>query len=92
MNARLDRICAKAVAARPVAAVPPGFAGRVMAHVRERATEALDGWFVRRVAMPIMAGGGAASLGLGLAWMWLVQAGYAAEASALLTGNALAGF
>lgn len=92
MNAKLDRICARTVGARPVATIPPGFAGRVMAHVRERAAEALDGWFLRRVAMPIMAGGGAASLGLGLAWMWLWQAGYMAEVSVLLSGNSWAGF
>lgn len=92
MNARMDRVCSKVVGSRPVVQVPPGFAGRVMAHVRERAAEALEGWFVRRVALPIMAGGGAASLGLGLAWFWLWQAGYAAELSVILSGNTWAGF
>lgn len=92
MKERLDRICAKVVSSRPVAAVPPGFAGRVMAHVRERAEQALDGWFLRRVAVPLMAGGGAASLGLGLAWVWLWQAGYTAELSLLVSGHPWAGF
>jgi hypothetical protein len=92
MNERLERILAGAVKARPAADIPPGFAGRVMAHVRERAAEGLDNWFVRRVAMPLMAGGGAASLGFGLAWLWLWQAGYLAEATLLITGNPLAGF
>lgn len=92
MNGTMDRICAGVVAARGQVAVPPGFAGRVMAHVRERAEAALDGWFVSRVAMPLMAGGGAASLGFGLAWMWLWQAGALTEASFLLTGDLLAGF
>lgn len=92
MNGTMDRICAAVIAARTRDAVPPGFAGRVMAHVRERAEAALEGWFVRRVAMPLMAGGGAASLGFGLAWMWLWQASSLAELSVLLTGNPLAGF
>lgn len=92
MNERLDRICAKAVAARPAAAVPPGFAGRVMAHVREQAAQALEGWFLHRVAVPLMAGGGAISLGLGLAWIWLVQAGYLSELSLLLSGHPMVGF
>ncbi|WP_243311445.1 hypothetical protein [Fundidesulfovibrio agrisoli] len=91
-NAKLERICAKVVAGRPTVDVPPGFAGRVMAHVRERAEAALEGWFVRRVAFPLMAGGGVASLGLGLAWMWLWQAGYMTELSIMLSGNVVGGF
>ena len=92
MKERMDRICARVVRAKPSRAVPPGFAGRVMAHVRERAEQALEGWFLRRVGMPLMAGGGAVSLGLGLTWAWLWQAGYMSELSLLITGNPLAGF
>jgi len=92
MKAKMDRICVRVVASRPQVAVPPGFTGRVMAHVRERAEEALEGWFVRRVAMPLMAGGGVVSLGFGLAWAWLWQAGYLSELSLLITGNPMAGF
>ncbi len=92
MKERMDRICAKVVRARPEKAIPPGFAGRVMAHVRERAEQALEGWFLRRVGVPLMAGGGAASLGLGLAWAWLSGAGYVSELSLLITGNPMAGF
>jgi len=92
MKNKLDRICTKVVTARTSPGVPPGFAGRVMAHVRERAELALDGWFMRRVAVPIMASGGAAALGLGLGWAWLWQAGYTAELSLLISGHPLAGF
>jgi hypothetical protein len=92
MKTNMDRICARVVAARPQVPVSAGFAGRVMAHVRERAEEALDGWFVRRVAMPLMAGGGVVSLGFGLAWLWLWQAGYLAELSLYISGNPMAGF
>lgn len=92
MNGKMDKICAAVIAARPRTSVPPGFAGRVMAHVRERAEAALEGWFLRRVAVPLMAGGGVASLGFGLAWIWLWQASALTELSVLLTGNPLAGF
>ena len=86
-NDTMDRICARVVSARQTVPVPPGFAGRVMAHVRERAEASLESWFVRRVAVPLMAGGGVASLGFGLAWMWLVQAGYMTELSLMLSGH-----
>ncbi len=92
MMSRMDRICVKVSAARPAVPVPPGFAGRVMAHLRERTETALDSWFINRVAMPLMAGGGAASLGLGLAWAMLWQAGYASELSLMLAGQPWAGF
>lgn len=92
MNDRLDRICARVISGRQTVAVPPGFAGRVMAHVRERAEMALEGWFMRRVAVPLMAGGGAASIGFGLAWAVLWQAGYISELSLLVSGHPWAGF
>ena len=92
MDNGMDRVVAAYVRGRPLADVPPGFAGRVMAHVRERAQEALDGWFVRRVAWPLMTGGGAAAVGFGLAWMWLWQAGIAAELSWALSSGTPFGF
>lgn len=92
MNEKMDRICAAVVKARPEADVPPWFAAKVMAHVREQAEAALESWFTRRVAMPLMAGGGVASLGFGLAWIWLVQGGYMTELSLLLSGNIAGGF
>ncbi|GFK96014.1 hypothetical protein NNJEOMEG_03888 [Fundidesulfovibrio magnetotacticus] len=92
MNERMERVVGHVVRSRQTVDVPPGFAGRVMAHVRERAEAALDGWFVRRVALPFMAGGGAASAGLGLAWLWLWQAGYAGELTLLISGATWAGF
>jgi len=92
MNELMDRICGRVVSTRDLAGVPPGFAGRVMAHVRERAEAALEGWFMRRVALPLIAGGGVASLGLGLVWMQIIQSGYAAELSMLIWGNSIAGY
>jgi len=92
MNAKMDRLLAAVMADRPSVAVPAGFTGRVMAHVRERAEQNLTGWFVRRVAMPLMAGGGVAALGFGLALVWLWQAGAMAELSLFVTGNPMAGF
>lgn len=87
MNGPMDRFMRAQARSQAVAAVPPGFAGRVMAHVRERAQEALDGWFVRRVAWPLMTGGTAAAAGFGLAWLWLWQAGVMAELAGALSGN-----
>lgn len=92
MNGFLERLLSRVVCARETVQVPPGFAGRVMAHVREQAEAALDGWFVRRVAVPFMAGGGAATAGFGLAWLWLLQAGYGGELGLLLSGNLWVGF
>ena len=92
MNAKLDRLLAKVIADRPIVPVPLGFAGRVMAHVRERADERLTGWFVHRVAVPFMAGAGVAAVGLGVAWIWFAQAGAMAELSLFVTGNPMAGF
>jgi hypothetical protein len=92
MKTKTDRICARVVSLRPQIPVSAGFTGRVMAHVRERAEEALEGWFVRRVAMPLMAGGGAVSVAFGLAWLWLWQAGYLAEFSLYISGSPMAGF
>jgi len=92
MNERMERVVSRVVCSREVVQVPPGFAGRVMAHVRERAEAALEGWFVRRVAVPFMAGGGAATAGFGLAWLWLWQAGFAGELGLVLSGNFWVGF
>ena len=92
MNAKMDRLLALVIAQRPMASAPPGFSGRVMAHVRERAEDPLTGWFVYRVAMPLMAGGGAAALGFGLALAWLWQTGAMAELFLFVTGNPMAGF
>lgn len=92
MNEKLDRICAVTVAARPVLDPPPWFATRVMAHVRERAEAAMERWFVRRVGLPLMAGGGALSAGcaLGLAWLW--YAGAITELTMLLAGGSFLDF
>ena len=92
MDERLDRVMRRALARRPQVQAPPGFAGRVMAHVRERSEQALEGWFMHRVAWPLMAGGGAASLGFGVAWLWLWQAGMASELALVYVGNPLTGF
>jgi len=92
MNAKLDRLFGAVIAQRPTAPVPLGFSGRVMAHVRERAEDPLTGWFVRRVAVPLMAGGGAIALGSAVALFWLWQTGAMAELFLFVTGNPMAGF
>ena len=68
---RVDGLCRAVVKARPVVEPPTWFAARVMAHARERAEAALENWFIRRVVAPLLAGGGLASAGLAVSWVWL---------------------
>lgn len=68
---RMENLCRAVIRSRPVEEVPPWFAVRVMAHVRERGDRALDGWFAFRVAAPLMAGGGVLSAGFAILWAWL---------------------
>lgn len=70
---KIEGLCRAVVRARPVSEAPPWFASRVMAHARERAEAALENWFIRRVVAPLLAGGGLASAGLALSWIWLAR-------------------
>lgn len=89
---RLDAVCAAVVKARPEVEVPPWFAARVMAHVRERSADVLDSWFLRRVAAPIMAGGGLASAAMAWGWAWFGRASALGDLSRLLTEAHWLGF
>lgn len=82
---RLEAMCSAVVKRRESVEAPPWFAAKVMAHVREQAPDMLGGWFLRRVAAPLVAGGGLASAGMGAAWVWFGRAGALGDLSRLLT-------